>query len=324
MTTFYLPFPMNSLKRLMQSGVARSGLLAILLTVSVGAVAAEGAKLFATPEEAVAALAAAVSAQNPDALRAVFGPAVEEIENPDRVQAAHELSSFAAALSKANRIARVSDSKCVVEVGDDFWPFAVPLAKKDGQWFFDTEAGKDEILTRRIGKNELSTLQSVRAYAEAQRNYAAKDRDGDEVLEYAQKIVSSPGKKDGLYWPPDLDGELSPLGPLIAQAQAEGYEARSKAEDEPREPYHGYYFRILTRQGKHAPGGKYDYVINGNMIGGFALVAWPAEYGQSGIMTFIVNQQGKVYQKDLGPKTASAAKSIKAYDPDSTWTLSRD
>ena len=154
-------------------------------------------------------------------------------------------------------------------------------------------------------------------------NTPRKDRDGDEVLEYAQKFSSTPGTKDGLYWPPDLDGEISPLGPLVAQAQEQGY-GRKPGRRAPRpQPFHGYFFKILTRQGKSAPGGKYDYVINGNMIGGFALVAWPAEYGETGIMTFIVNQQGRVYQKDLGPKTAKVAAAMKAYDPDKTWTLSK-
>ena len=144
------------------------------------------------------------------------------------------------------------------------------------------------------------------------------------MLEFAQKIVSTPGTKDGLYWPPDLDGEISPLGPLAAQAQDEGYGARPIAEGTAPEPFHGYFFKVLTRQAKSAPGGKYDYIINGNMIGGFALVAWPAEYGETGIMTFIVNQQGRIYQKDLRSKTAKTAADMKAYDPDKTWTISRD
>ena len=212
----------------------------------------------------------------------------------------------------------------MLEVGTNSWPFPVPIVKKDGRWFFDTEAGKEEIFRRRIGKNELATLEVMRAYVDAQREYASRDRNGDEVLEYAQRLASTPGAKDGLYWPPDLDGEISPLGPLVAQAQGEGYRMAGKAQDATREPFHGYFFKILTRQGKHAPGGKYDYVINGHMIGGFALVAWPAEYGESGIMTFIVNQQGRVYQRDLGPKTDKLAAAMKAYDPASGWAVSPD
>jgi hypothetical protein len=198
------------------------------------------------------------------------------------------------------------------------------MVKKDGAWFFDTEAGKEELLNRLIGRNELSTLQVARAYVDAQRAYASRDRDNDGVLEYAQRLLSSSGAKDGLFWPPDLDGEISPLGPLVAYGQMEGYRLRSMNINPSPRPFHGYYFRILTRQGNHAPGGKYDYIINGNMIGGFALVAYPATYGESGIMTFIVNQQGQAYQKDLGIKTGRLAATMRFYDPDSSWLLSPD
>jgi len=198
--------------------------------------------------------------------------------------------------------------------------------QKDGGWFFDTDTGKEELLNRRIGKNELAVLPVMRAYVDAQREYASSDHDGDGILEYAQRLVSSPGKEDGLYWPPDLNGQLSPLGPLVAYAQAEGYnpELRDEKIEVERGPYQGYYFKILMRQGKHALGGKYDYVINGNMIAGFALVAWPAEYGTSGVMTFIVNQQCRVYQKNLGPNTSKLATKMDTYDPDPSWTLSPD
>jgi hypothetical protein len=307
-----------------QTIASRNLIVALALCAPIAVSAADMGKTFATPEEAVSALAAAASTKDSDALRSIFGPAAAEIENPDRVQATNEFRAFATALSQTNRIVRESDSRCILEVGDNFWPFPVPIVKKDGQWFFDTEAGKDEILSRRIGKNELATLQVVRAYVEAQREYAAKDRDGDEVLEFAQRLISTPGTKDGLYWLPDLDGEISPLGPLVANAQSEGYAGKPKAEGTAPEPFQGYFFKILTRQGKHAPGGKYSYIINGNMIGGFALVAWPASYGETGIMTFIVNQQGRVYQKDLGPQTAKTAGAMKAYDPDKTWSISAD
>jgi ferredoxin len=299
-------------------------LLVLALNAPQASWAADTAKTFVTPEEAVAALAAAVQSPDGAALRALFGPAHEDIQNPDRVQATNELTVFAAAFAASYHIARESDTKCVLEVGTNAWPFPIPLVQRDGRWLFDTAAGKEEILSRRIGKNELAVLESMRAYVDAQREYASRDRDGDEVLEYAQGLASSPGTKDGLFWPPDLDGEISPLGPLVAEAQGEGYAMRSKGNDEAREPFHGYYFKILTRQGKHAPGGKYDYIINGNMIGGFALVAWPAEYGYSGIMTFLVNQQGRVYQKDLGPKTAKTAAAMKSYDQEKTWTISPD
>jgi len=164
----------------------------------------------------------------------------------------------------------------------------------------------------------------MRAYVQAQREYASQDRDGDQVREYAQKLGASPGRMDGLYWPAEFGGEISPLGPLVAYAQGEGYGFEAKGNDRAREPFHGYYFKILTRQARHAPGGKYDYIINGNMIAGFALVAWPAEYGASGVMTFIVNQQGRVYQQDLGKNTARIAQKLSAYDPGPGWQVSPD
>jgi len=280
---------------------------------------------FRSPEEAVTSLQLATKAADTNALRDILGPDSEELQNPDRVQATNELKTFSAVLAGTNRLLRVSETLVVLELGDDFWPFPIPIVKKDGSWLFDTDVGRDELLSRRVGRNELATLPVMRAYVEAQREYASSDHDGDEVLEYAQRLISSPGKRDGLYWLPDFDGDESPLGPLVAYAQEEGYSPELREEDEAeRGPFHGYYFKILTRQGTHAPGGKYSYVINGNMIAGFAMVAWPAEYGDSGIMTFIVNQQGRVFQKDLGPASAKIAKKIHEYDPDPTWKVSRD
>jgi hypothetical protein len=291
--------------------------------LSVNLVAADTGRAFSTPDDAVTALARAVQSTNRADLLAIFGPAAEDLVNPDTVQATNEFANFAVTFNKAHRIVRHSDTRTDLEVGTNNWPFPVPLVRKNGQWFFDTTEGRQEIINRRIGCNELATLDAARAYVGAQREYASHDRDGDDVLEYAQSILSTPGNKDGLYWSPESDGEISPLGPLVAAAQSEGY-MKSTGEKSGPKPFHGYYFKILTRQGKHAPGGRYDYVINGNMIGGFALVAWPAEYGESGIMTFIVNQQGRVYQKDLGPSTAKTAMGMKEYDPDKTWSLSAD
>jgi hypothetical protein len=276
---------------------------------------------FTTPREAVTALDQAASTASFAELRVIFGPSLDEIANPDRVQSTNEVATFAAALRETNRLVAVGEKRMMLEYGRDATPFPVPLIEKDGRWVFDTEAGAEELINRRIGRNELAVLDVVRTYVQAQREYATFDRDDDDVLEYAQKFVSTPGTKDGLYWPLDLDGTMSPLGPLVADAQAVGY--RKSAEGGPQ-PFHGYYFRILTRQGKNAPGGAYDYVINKNMIGGFALVAWPAEYDETGVMTFIVNQQGRVFQKDLGSRTSKLAESMKAYDPDSTWRLSTD
>ena len=283
--------------------------------------AAEIGTTFATPEEAAQALAKAAAAKDRDALRSLFGLDADDFVAADQVQMENDLEKFTEAYKAKHQFESRSDTEKILEVGTDDWPFPIPLVKNDDRWYFDTDAGKDELLNRRIGRNELATLQTVRAYVEAQREYASRDRYGDQVLQYAQKFASSTGKKDGLYWPPELDGEISPLGPLVAEAYEEGY--RKKGKDEPV-PYHGYYFKILTRQGSNAPGGKHNYIINGRMIAGFGLVAWPAQYGESGIMTFIVNQQGRVHQKDLGPKTSKLAPAITQYDPDSTWQVSPD
>jgi len=281
-------------------------------------------RAFVTPQEAITALDQAVNTTNRAALAALLGPESQALTNPDPVQGAQELANFSAAFNTTNHLVRESDTRMVLEVGANAWPFPIPLVKMADGWHFDTKAGLEELLNRRIGRNELEVLRVVRAYVDAQRQYASKDRDGDEVLEYAQKLSSSPGTMDGLYWPEDLNGELSPLGPLVAEAQGEGYFKKPHAPEGEPQPFHGYFFKILTRQGKHAPGGKYDYIINGNMIGGFALVAWPAGYGDTGIMTFIVNQQGKVYQKDLGESTAKIVQKMKTYDPDPSWRLSPD
>jgi hypothetical protein len=300
----------------------RFAMAALLVCVSLNA--ADTAKTFATVEEAAAALGAATAKQDNAALHALFGPVGADLENPDRVQSEKELNAFTAAFNQTNRVARLSDTEYILEVGADLWPFPVPIVKKDGRWFFDAETGKDELLGRRIGQNELSTLSVMREYVNAQREYAMKDHDGDTVLEYAQKIASSPGKTDGLFWDTDASDEESPLGPLVADAQSEGYFTSANSVEGELQPFHGYLFKILTQQGSHAPGGKFDYIVNGNMILGFALISWPAEYGSSGVMTFIVNQQGRVYQKDFGDKTAGLVKKILAYDPDKSWKISRD
>ena len=315
---------MNYLKCFSLFTIQRSFALALALSAPLAVSAAGIGKTFATPEAAVAEFLTAASTQDTNAFRVIFGPVGVAIQNPDRVQAANELRAFNAAVNQQQRLVPQSETKCVLEIGTNAWPFPVPIVKRNGQWFFDTEAGKEEIFNRHIGQNELATLQSVRAYVEAQREYASKDRDGDEVLEYAQKFRSTPGTKDGLYWPADLDGESSPLGPLVAEAQEQGYGRKPREEGAAPQPFHGYYFKVLTRQAKAAPGGRYDYVINGNMIGGFALVAWPAEYGETGIMTFIVNQQGRVYQQNLGATTAKAVGTMKAYNQDKAWTVSTD
>jgi hypothetical protein len=278
---------------------------------------------FSSPEKAVSALSTAVSHRDTNALYAIFGPELRDIRSADPVQAQNELTDFITRFNATNHIAHVQADRCTLEIGTDQWPFAIPLVRTNGSWFFDTAAGKHELTLRRIGDNELQALKSIRAGADAQREYASADRDGSGVMKYAQKIVSTSGTKDGLYWPKDLDGTMSPLGPAIAEAQTQGYLQQPAGQSGPQ-PFHGYFFKILTQQGPHATGGKYDYIINGNMIAGFALVAWPAKYRDTGIMTFIINQQGKVYQKDLGPDTESLAAKMTAYDPDPNWIISPD
>jgi hypothetical protein len=286
-------------------------------------IGAEAGRVFATPEEAVTALGQAVNTTNRSAFAALLGPASEMLVNPDTVQGARELSEFAAAFNSTNHLVRESANKMTLEVGDNAWPLPIPLVKVAGGWQFNTVEGLEELLNRRIGRNELDVLRVLRVYVQAQREYASRDRDGDEVLEYAQQFVSSPGLTDGLFWPPQLNGEISPLGPLFAYAQGEGYSTVG-SKGEGSRPFHGYLFRILTRQTTHAPGGKYNYIINGNMIGGFGLIAWPAEYGESGVMTFELNHLGRVYQRDLGPDTSRIVKKLTAYDPDPSWRVSAD
>jgi hypothetical protein len=295
--------------------------LAVLLGGVLAAEAADQARAFGTPEDAIKALSISSSARDNAALEAIFGPDYEQIKDPDPAQATRDLALFEAAITQTNRIVRQSDTYCMVEIGTNSWPFPIPLVKQGEQWHFDTAAGKEELLNRRIGANELFTLQVVRTYADAQREYAGRLHDDSEVQVFAQKLISSPGKHDGLYWPPEEPAQLSPLGPGVAYArpEIEGGDTHAVAE-----PFHGYYYKILTRQGKHAPGGKYDYILKGKMIAGFALAAYPAYYGQTGVMTFIVNQQGRVFQKDLGPKTDSIAAKLKEFDPDSTWQPSKD
>jgi len=299
-------------------------LLASFLLVLPGRLLAAGEERFSSPQAAVDALKAAVEASDTNALHVIFGPAGHGLVSVDVIEATEERELFMNRVKEKVNLVAESDSKEVLQLGADGWPFPIPLVKQGGQWFFDSEAGREEILNRRIGANELGAIQVCRAYVQAQREYASVDRTGDGVLEYAQHLRSTLGTHDGLYWSTRTGDELSPLGPLVAQARVEGYRQKTKILTDEQSPYHGYYFKILTRQGKHAPAGKYDYVINGHMIAGFALVAWPAEWGKTGVMTFVVNQQGKVYQKNLGPKTTSIAQAITTYDPDSTWTTARE
>jgi hypothetical protein len=297
-----------------------SGLGLLALTLPLRTSAADE-RTFAAPQDAVNTLVAATQNHDTNALHAIFGSAGHVLISPDVVQATEEYKMFVQHLTEKTLLITNSNSNVTLEIGADGWPFPIPLVKQDGQWSFDTAAGKEEILARRIGMDETGAINVCNAYVVAQREYAGQDRMGDGVLAYAQFLRSTPGTHDGLFWPTNQSSEeLSPLGPLVARARVEGYQRTAKMLNDEQAPYHGYYFKILTRQGKHAPGSKYNYIINGRMIAGFALVAWPAEWSNTGLMTFIVNQQGKVYQKNLGPKTAKIARAITTYDPDDTWT----
>ena len=282
---------------------------------------ADDEKTFAAPQDAVSALVAAAQNNDTNNMHAIFGSEGHQLVSPDAVQAAQSYKMFVQRLTERTALVTNSDSSISLQIGNDAWPFPIPLVKQqDGQWYFDTAAGRQEIFNRRIGMNELGAIAVSRAYVQAQREYASQDRGTNGVLAYAQFLHSDPGTQDGLFWPAK-DGEpLSPLGPLIADARSEGYHHAATMMSEELAPYHGYYFKILTRQGRHAAGGKYNYIINDNMIGGFALVAWPSVWGNTGVMTFIVNQQGVVYQADLGENTEKIASRMKAFDPDSRWT----
>jgi hypothetical protein len=294
------------------------GIVAVVLLVAGlchALLAAEAKqKSFKSPEEAIQALVEAVKKGDTKGLMAIFGPASKDIIfSGDKVADKAGRGRFIAAYEEKNKLVNEGDKKVVLIVGQNDWPMPIPLVKEGEAWLFDTKEGEDEILNRRIGKNELNTIEVCLAYVDAQREYAMKDCDGNRVRDYAQRFTSTRGKKDGLYWE-TKEGEVqSPMGPLMAKAAKEGYKRFTLS------PYHGYYYKILKAQGEHASGGAYSYVTHGNMMGGFALVAYPAEYGNSGIVTFVVNQDGFVYQKDLGKDTKKIAEAMTLYDPDETW-----
>jgi hypothetical protein len=275
-------------------------------------------KTFKTPEDAAKSLMDAAKSNDTKELLAIFGPAGKEIiSSGDEVADKAGIEHFIKDYEEMSRLEKETDKKVTLVVGNREWPFPIPIVKKGETWAFDTMAGKEELLNRRIGRNELNTIQTCLAYVDAQREYAMKDRDNDKLLEYAEKFWSTPGKKDGLHWETKEGEAKSPFGAVAAQAVQEGY-APKKPGDKPA-PYHGYFYKILKAQGKNAPGGAYDYVIKGKMIGGFALVVYPAEYGASGIMTFTVNHDGVVYEKDLGKETGKIAGAMTKFDPDKTW-----
>lgn len=277
-----------------------------------------GQKIFSSPDEAVKAMVDAVKADDTKLLMTIFGPGSKAIiRSGDPVEDREGRAWFIKHYEEKNKLEEAS-GKVTLHAGNDDWPFPIPIVKAGNGWKFDTLAGKEEILARRVGGNELNAIQVCLAYVDAQKEYAMKKgHQGSGLLEYAQKFVSSPGTQDGLYWEAGAGEEPSPMGPLFAAAREEGYgekPLRGRAT-----PYHGYFYRILKAQGSSAPGGARDYVVGGKMIGGFALIAYPARYGSSGVMAFIVNQDGVVYQKDLGRRTRKAARAVKVFDPDQTW-----
>lgn len=295
---------------------------ALLLTCNAHASDNTEQAMFETPDKAAAELAKAVQVKDLETLRKLLGPAMNEIANPDLIQRERHLEHFAERLVEGYKLVNKDEKTITITIGKDEFPFAIPLVKKDNKWFFDTAAGKEEILNRRIGHNELSALDVCHAYVQAQRDYALRDCAGIGTMEYAQKFRSAPNARDGLYWETKPGEDPSPFGSLVAKAEKEGYGKKDSGGEShaAHNPFNGYFFKVLTRQGKNAPGGKYNYIINGHMVAGFALLAYPAEWANSGVMTFMVNQRGKIYQKNLGEKTMGLAKDIKEYNPDETWT----
>jgi len=282
----------------------------------------DGEQTFASSDVAITALQAAVAANDRAALRKLFGREFSSLLTGDAVQDANNTKRFATAMAQSCHPVKDGDDKITIQVGPNDWPMPIPLVQVEGQWYFDTAAAKEEIINRHVGKDELHAIGVCRAYVIAQRQYASEDVMRDGVLAYAQHLKSSLGKRDGLYWVSVANELVSPFGPLVAKAEAEGYVVHAQGTGP--HPFHGYYFRILTRQGSAAPGGKMGYLSHGNLMGGFALVAYPEKWDQSGIMTFIVNQDDKVYQRNFGEKTSQLAGEMKEYNPDSEWTLVSD
>ena len=304
-TILSLTNPTSSLARL-------ASLTAAVFALAIASVA-NAQQSYKTAEEAVDALVSAARTGDRKGVLTVLGrDGADIVSSGDAIADASARNRVVEAYDAKHQVVMEGTDKAVLIIGREDWPFPIPLERKDSAWRFDTAAGREEILYRRIGRNELSAIQACLAYVDAQQEYAERGVAGNGV--YAQHIVSRPGNKDGLYWPAQSSEDESPLGELAASAAAEGYRVGQQ-----RAPYHGYYYKVLTRQGRNASGGALDYIVRGKMIGGFALVAYPAEYRNSGVMTFLVNHQGNVYEKDLGPNTARIAAGMTAFNPDNTW-----
>jgi hypothetical protein len=295
-------------------------LLLLALIVPLAACRSEkpSFKVFASPDEAGNALIDAAKAGDQNTVSAIFGPESKEIiYSGDAVEDKAMADKFVSAYGVMHRWRKMADDAQILLIGADNFAFPIPLKKNGGgQWFFDTAAGKDEILSRRIGRNELAVIDVCAALADAQAEYFSERHGGGSSNQYALKFISDTGKQNGLYWESPEGQPKSPLGPLVAVATNEGYSAKPNSHA----AFHGYNFRMLTRQGSHAQGGAKDYVVDGKMVGGFAFVAYPAEYGNSGVMTFIINQDGVLFQKDLGKTTAEIATAMSEFDPDTGWT----
>ena len=302
--------------------IAAVALLSAGLLTGVVLAQTKTERTFPTPEDAVKALIETVKAGNLESLLEIFGPEGKElIDSSEPAIARQNQQVFTVAVREKWHLEDAAPDRKTLVIGNEDWPFPVPLVKAGNGWRFDTAAGKEEVLARRIGRNELAAIDATRAYVTAQRRYAEAGHDGKPAGLHAAKFQSDPGKENGLYWPTTRGQKRSPLGDVVAQAAAEGRPVTGNATQP--SPFHGYYFKILTAQGSAVQGGAKSYVVKGDMSGGFALVAWPAQYDVTGIMTFIVNQDGVVREKDLGPGTDAAARKMTAYNPDSSWRVTQ-
>jgi hypothetical protein len=305
----------------------RSEMLAAVLALGAAAFfvpragaqqAAPAQKTFASPQDAVAAMSAALKVHDKAGFREIFGPEFHDLLTGDEAQDKANSKKFAKTLEEGANLLSEGDGKVILEIGAEKWPFPIPLVKEDSAWRFDTAAGKQEIIDRHVGKDEFHAIGACESYVPAQKKYATGGRGSSGAAAYAQRFASTPGKMDGLYWKTELSQEASPFGAKMAAAGVDGANAARE------KPYHGYFFRILTRQGAAAPGGMLDYLVDGRLTGGFAMVAYPERWGRSGIMTFIVNQDGKIYQRDLGEKSSELAAAITEYDPGDGWSVVKD
>ena len=307
---------------LFRGGVARFAALAILAAGIIyfpapAAAQQPGQKTFPSAAAATRALVAAFRTNDQAALLSILGAEAKDvISSGDEVEDNNSRNAFVQKYSQMHRLVAEPDGTTTLYIGAENWPTPIPLVHKGSTWYFDTAAGRKEILYRRVGRNELAAIQVCRELVDAEKEYYASPRDGDSIKQYAQKFFSDPNKHNGLYWEPASGEAESPIGPLVASAAAEGY---TRNPNQTPQPFQGYYFRILKAQGAKAAGGARSYIVDGKMTGGFAFLAYPAEYGSSGVMTFIVGQDGVVYEKDLGPGTAEIVKALTQYEPDATW-----